>query len=457
MDESARPQDWGLHTGEGGALMMGAFDLVKLARQYGTPLHVVHARRLEETAREFLAASRASYPGNVSVHYAMKCNSVPGIVRMIHAAGLDAEVTTEYELRLARQVGFRPAQIIVNGPGKTRSFLEQCLHEEVRLVVADALEELTLLDELARTRRVRQDVLLRVNPDVVPRGMNRGTATASRRGSAFGLDLKKGEVARALEMVASSSHLQFRGFHMHIGTGIRTPDAYAGALGCLGRLKELSRRAGLTVSALDVGGGIGCRTTRGMKTWEMVAYEGLGVLPHMNQRSEMPPIETFFRTVGRSVERAWAGEDLPEIIFEPGRCIAGPNQLLLLTVTGVKHRSGVGTWITADGGLSTVCMPTYYECHAVLLCNDIRRPATEKVTINGPACFAGDIVYRNLPMPAVCAGEILAVMDSGAYFTALESSFGFPRPAIVAVEGTSVRPLRARETYEDMIARDVLD
>ena len=457
MNNPFGPQDWGLHAGSSGALMMGPHDLTELAREHGTPLHVVHADRLAETARDFQEKSRAAYAGRVSVHYAMKCNSVPGIVRMIHDAGLNVEVTTDYELRLARHVGFRPDQIIVNGPGKTRAFLGRCLDQGVRLIVADALEELTLLDELARLRGVRTDVLLRVNPDIVPRGMNRGTATASRRGSAFGLDLKGGEVARALEMLAVSSHLAFRGYHMHIGTGIRTPDAYASALACLPELRRLCRRAGAVASVLDVGGGIGCRTTRGMKTWEMVAYEGLGVLPRLTRRGEMPEIEGFFEAVGRSVEGAFKGDDLPEIIFEPGRSIAGSNQLLLLTVTGIKHRPGIGTWITADGGLSTVCMPTYYECHAVLLCNDIRRPATQTATINGPACFAGDIVYRNISMPEVSVGETLAVMDSGAYFIALGSSFGFPRPAIVAVEGAGVRMLRTRETFEDMIARDAID
>jgi diaminopimelate decarboxylase len=126
-------------------------------------------------------------------------------------------------------------------------------------------------------------------------------------------------------------------------------------------------------------------------------------------------------------------------------------------VNGIKRRPGVGTWATTDGGLSTVSMPTYYECHEVLLCNDVRRPADEEVTLNGPACFAGDILYKNILMPTLHVGDTLAVMDSGAYFTAMESSFGFPRPAIVAVDGADVHLIRTRETYDEMIARDILD
>jgi len=104
-----------------------------------------------------------------------------------------------------------------------------------------------------------------------------------------------------------------------------------------------------------------------------------------------------------------------------------------------------------------VTLPTFYEYHEVFLCNDVNRPRTLRSTITGPACFAGDVIYRNKLMPDVRPGEVLALMDSGAYFTAMESSFGFPRPAIVAVDGASCRLVRARETFDDMVSRDVMD
>ena len=99
-------------------------------------------------------------------------------------------------------------------------------------------------------------------------------------------------------------------------------------------------------------------------------------------------------------------------------------------------------------------MPTYYEYHEVFLCNDVNRPRTEQATIIGPCCFAADIVYKNKKMPKVYAGEVLAIMDSGAYFTALESSFGFPHPAIIEVNGKSVQVARRRESFYNMIERD---
>jgi diaminopimelate decarboxylase len=194
-----------------------------------------------------------------------------------------------------------------------------------------------------------------------------------------------------------------------------------------------------------------------MSTLEMAMYETFGILPASRRHSACTSIGEFIGTISEAIRDAFPRESLPELVVEPGRSIAGPNQHLLLTVQAVKHRPGVRTWVITDGGVSTVSLPTYYERHQVLLANDLRRRIARRVTLTGAACFAGDIVYKNILMPDLRTGDILAVMDSGAYFTALESSFGFPRPAIVAVEGSEVRLLRRRETYPEMVSRDIVD
>ncbi|MBE3129772.1 MAG: hypothetical protein IMZ54_03515, partial [Acidobacteria bacterium] len=166
--------------------------------------------------------------------------------------------------------------------------------------------------------------------------------------------------------------------------------------------------------------------------------------------------EDFSGEIARALLRIFPGDELPELISEPGRSIASPNQFLLLTVSYVKTRPKVRKWLITDGGLGTVTLPTFYECHEVLLADDVRRPRTENVTIVGPVCFASDIVYRNIRMPEIRPGEIIAIMDSGAYFIAQESSFGFPRPAVVAVKGNTCRLVRRRETFVDLMGRDIL-
>ena len=101
-------------------------------------------------------------------------------------------------------------------------------------------------------------------------------------------------------------------------------------------------------------------------------------------------------------------------------------------------------------------MPTLYEFHEVFLCNDVQRRKDQLTTINGPGCFAADQVYRKKYMPAVFPDEIIAIMDSGAYFTSWESSFGFPRPAILMVKDDKVRIMRKRESLDEMMQRDLM-
>jgi diaminopimelate decarboxylase len=447
---------WGLECGRNGELVVDGCSAVDLAAQYGTPLHVVHELRLEDTARHFVSVAQSQYPGIASVHYPFKCNSVPGVVRRIQRGGLKAEVMTDFELDLALHLGFRNDEIIVNGPCKTNEFLRICIEKRVELVVSDSLEELTVLDRIAESMNRKVNILLRINPDYVPRGMNYGSATGSRRGCAFGLDLKGGEVTRALDLFQNLSGVIFQGFHFHVGTGIRDTRDHADALSCLPLLVEQAERAGQRVRVVDVGGGIASMTTREFTSFEMLRYQAFGTLPGNINGRQKPEIADFTRAISRAVVEAFPHGDLPELIYEPGRCITSPNQFLLLTIHRVKTREGVGTWLIADGGLSTVTLPTFYECHEVILANDTRRPPAIKGTIIGPACFAGDVIYRNKPLPDVREGEVIAVMDTGAYFTGLESSFGFYRPAIVGVDQGKSHIIRSRETFSESISRDII-
>jgi len=448
------PAAWGLEIGEQGELMVQGCSAVTLAETYGTPLHVVNENRLEKTAREFNQAFESVYPGKISVHYAFKCNSVPAVVEIAKRAGLKAEVMSEFELMLAFHLGYQGKDIIINGPCKPMALLKKCIEAGVRFIVIDSLEEMEDLNMICQSVRVEVEILLRINPDFTPKGMNQGTATGSRKGCAFGLDLKGGEVDQALDWLKKHNHIHFRGFHFHIGTGIRNSNDYCRALRCLKPLIERTRLHGFNIDVFDVGGGFAARNTREMTTREMLIYQGLERLPAAIKPGEKFTFQNFAQAVSTGMEYLFEKQELPELLIEPGRTIASSNQMLLLTVHRVKQRSGEKKWLITDGGLGTVSMPTYYEYHELFLCNDVLRPRTENVTIIGPVCFAGDVVYKNKLMPVVHPGEVLAIMDSGAYFTAMESSFGFPRPAIVAVSDVQHRLIRRREAFRDMLARD---
>jgi diaminopimelate decarboxylase len=451
------PENWGLGINGSGELMIGECSCIDLAKTYGTPLHVADEHCMKATAENFLQCFTDIYPGRFSAHYAFKCNPVPGLINLIRQTGFKAEVMSEFELSLASRLGFKGSDIIVNGPYKPDSFLSACIKNDVRLVIVDSFQELQRLNFMAGRFQKSVDILLRINPDYTPKGMNKGSATGSRKGCSLGFDLKSGEAVKILDELPQLDHIRFNGFHFHIGTGIRCPDDYRKALERLKDLVAETNNRGFEVQIMDIGGGFAASRTWEMTTREMLLYQAMDRLPSINNRSYNKGFKDFAKEVTKGISMIFPEGYWPELITEAGRCITSSAQVLLLGVHQVKERAGLKKWLTTDGGIGTVTMPTFYEYHEVFLCKDVHRPRTEYVNINGPGCFASDMVYRNKLMPEVKPGEILAIMDSGAYFTSWESNFGFPRPAVIAVTNGKHRLLRRRETFMDMIERDVFE
>jgi diaminopimelate decarboxylase len=453
---SLRVEDWGFEAGEDGALVIGGLRAESLAREFGTPLHVVDVSGLRRRASRLRDAFESAYAGQVTAYYALKCNNTPRIVRMILDEGLQPEVGTPYEWCLARRLGAQPGEIMINGPNKG-ALLRTAVVEGAGLIVVDGPQELDDLEALCRSTARRARILMRVNPNSVPKGMNRASATGSRKASVFGFDLISGEVSQALERIAGSPSLQFAGLHSHVGTGVRRARDYQRPLKILVNCAAEAWRYGLKVDVINVGGGFGVPTSRELDTLEFLLYQGIGRLPKPPDPRRFPPIENFAAPVADTIQAGCErhGLPLPRLVVEPGRAIVSGAGVLLLSVGAVKERPGVGTWVITDGAAGTVAFPLYYEYHEVFLCSAVHAPRSERYSLVGPVCFSADWIYRNKRMPPIVPGDVLAVCDAGAYFTVQESNFGFPRPPIVAVRDGKATLLRRRETFEDMVSRDI--
>jgi diaminopimelate decarboxylase len=451
-----KAEDWGFSSNDDGELVIGGVRAEALAQEFGTPLHVVDEIGLRRRAYGLRNAFETTYAGPVSAYYAMKCNNTPGIVRMILDEGFRPEVGTAYEWCLARRLGIEPGRIMVNGPNKGE-LLRTAIAEGAGLIVVDGPQELDLIERVCGEFGCNARILIRVNPNAVPKGMNRASATGSRKLSVFGFDFASGEVTEALKRIAGSESLQFQGLHCHVGTGIRRTRDYVRPLEILVGIAAEAARYGLEVHTLDIGGGFGVPTSRELDTLEFLLYQGVGRLPRSPDPKEFPPIDEFAAQVSRTIAEGCRREgiEVPQLAVEPGRAIVSGAGVLLLGVGAVKRRDGVGTWVITDGAAGTVAFPLYYEYHEVLLCRAVSAPRTERYTIVGPVCFSADWIYRNKRMPQIEPGDVLAVCDAGAYFTVQETNFGFPRPPIVSVNEGTATLLRRRETFDDMVSRDI--
>ena len=181
---------WDLKANHLGELIIGGCSAVHLSNYYGTPLHVVNHESLYRTAESFLENVRSVYPGKTSVHFAFNCNPVPGIINIIKTAGLKAEVISEFELLLALKLGYTGKDIVVNGPYKTDKLISLCIENDIRFINVDSLFELEQINRICIHHGKDTDILLRINQDYIPAGMNKRSATAGRSKSLFGLDMK---------------------------------------------------------------------------------------------------------------------------------------------------------------------------------------------------------------------------------------------------------------------------
>lgn len=436
---------WNFGKGEGGELLLGGMSAVQLTRDFGTPLHVVDETVLKNRAAGLKTSFMREYP-DVTMFYAMKANSVAGVARTVFEQGYGAEIMSEFELWLAQKIGTPLDRIVANGPNKGETFLRKL--SGINSIVVDSISELKLLDDT-----IDAQVLLRVNPDFVPKGMNTSSATGSRKGSVFGIDLHSGELATAFEILKKSKRLRYAGIHAHIGTGIRCAEDYARGFEKLSKAFLQARSAGFETRIFDFGGGFGLENSKEFDTLEFLAYQGWGKMPRIKDtdmdfaKYACTAIKDFFKRESMP---------LPKLYLEPGRAIVSPAQVLLLTVGSIKERPGVGKWIITDGGAGTCAFPLYYEFHEVLLANNLDAPLVEDVTMVGPVCFSSNWIYRKKRMPQMKPGDVIAIMDTGAYFIPLEANFGFQRTPVVMVSNGTARLIRKRESFEEMAGRDVI-
>ncbi len=444
---------WGL-TRASGRLHMEGHDLCALAEDHGTPLHVASASRLRARCRE-LREAFSGYAGQLGVHFSYKTNPVAGVLQVLHGEGLGAEVVDGFELHLALRLGVDPAEIVFNGPNKRDAELRAALEHGVGLIVVDGLGELGRIEALARELGCVAPIALRLCPDVVPKGMNASSVTGSRRNQ-FGLD-PRGEVDEAVRRACASEVIRVRGSMAHIGSGIHDMASFERAVARLLDLQLALVRAGAEPDVLDVGGGLGTRLSREFHTLEMLWYLGTGRLPKTPSPGPEGLVERYGATVGGAVEAGCRarGLPLPRLLLEPGRALVSDAQVLLLTVGAVRERPGIGHFALADGGAMTVSMMFLSEYHAVLLANR-DAPEAGRTSVFGRLPSPMDVVYRNMPLPRLAVGDVLAVMDAGAYFSSTATNFGGPRPAFVMVDGDRARLVRRRESYEDLLARDLV-
>lgn len=435
------PECWRASVNEQGHLVLGGADTVALARQFGTPLYVVDAEALRDTYESFVGAFRAHYP-LVEVDYSYKTNPLPGVLEALHAAGAGAEVISPFELWLALSLGVDPGRITFNGPAKTTDGLETAVSRGIRLINVDNLDEVDTLQELA----ARHDRVQRVGVRVT---------TSVGWSSQFGLSIRSGAARAAFERAHAAANLDACSLHIHLGTGIKDPQMYGQAVReVLQFAASLRDDLGARFRYFDFGGGFGVPTVRNYTASDQRLVAN-GRPAMIVDTSEAPRIESYARLIGELLGECWpvAEADRPTILFEPGRAITSSAQSLLLSVLAVKPADAGHHNIILDGGLN-VAQPTCFEIHEALPASRMNAPRTIDANLCGPLCHPSDVLGWQRRMPQFAAGDVVAIMDAGAYFIPNQMHFSNPKAAGVMVENGEPRLIRGRESFAEVVRFD---
>ncbi|MGI6567333.1 MAG: diaminopimelate decarboxylase [Firmicutes bacterium] len=422
--------------GQQGHLLIGGCDTVELAQQYGTPLYVIDEAALRQKAREYSRAFSHYMPGS-EVIYAGKALLTTAICRIIDEEQLSLDVVSGGELYTALAADFPPERIYFHGNNKSSSELSMAVAHGVGRIVVDNSHELELLQEIAAAKGTEVKILMRITP-----GVEVNTHAYIQTGqfdSKFGFPLNTAETTAAINRAARQMpNIRLVGLHCHIGSQVMDLRSFGIAAEYMVRfLGELRDTLGLELEELDLGGGLGIR------------YDG---------EDEPPEPEDYARVISQRVTAACSEIDLPipKVMVEPGRSIVGEAGVTLYTVGAVKDIPNVRRYAAVDGGMTDNPRVTLYQAvYEACLANKAAEEPRELVTIAGKCCESGDVLIKDILLPPVEPGDILAVFSTGAYNYSMASNYNhLPKPAMITVYRGMSDIIVERETYADLVRLD---
>jgi diaminopimelate decarboxylase len=414
-------------------LKLGGCDTVELAHRFGTPLYVYDEDTIRERCREYRSSIEAAYADSL-VLYASKAFSGPMVLQIVQQEGLGLDVVSGGELFTALSVSFPSERIYFHGNNKSPDELGMAIESNVGRVVVDSFHELELLDRLVAERGRRQPVLLRLSP-----GVEAHTHEFRKTGildSKFGFPIITGQAEEAVARATSTRNLELLGYHCHIGSQIFELEPYVEATQIAFQFaREMRQKHGVEVREYSPGGGWGVAYTREDDPW---------------------PIAEIVSQVGHALQQASAQHDLgwPRMVIEPGRSIVAQAGVALYTVGAIKRIPGVRTYVSVDGGMADNIRPAIYGArYEALVANKVDSASSETVTIAGKYCESGDLLIKDIALPPVASGDILAVPTAGAYNLAMASNYNQAlKPAVVLVKDGKARLMRRRQTFDDLLA-----
>jgi len=407
-----------------GTLHFDGVSTVELAKTYDTPLYVVSESRIRNNYQRLYKALTRHYQ-KVKVYYAAKANSNLSVLKILETEGAGVDAVSPGEVFMALTSGFTPDRILFTGTSVRNDELKFLADSGVTVNV-DSLSQLDRLLKMA----VPEVLSVRVNPEIGA-GHHDHCITAGKD-TKFGLWEDDALKAYA---TAKKARVEKFGIHMHVGSGVLDVEPFLLALDkLLGTAKKVHDELGIAFEFVDMGGGLGVPYKPEEKPLDLTVF--------------VDKVLSMFRS---KVEEYGLGK--PFFCVEPGRYLVGDACILLTAVNTVKA-TPFKKFVGVDAGFNTLVRPTMYgSYHHILVANRLNAKEQETYDVVGPICESGDALAKDRRLPKLEEGDLLAVLNAGAYGFSMSSQYNArPRAAEVLVRNGKCVLVREREQLDDLVS-----
>ena len=417
-------------------LTIGGCDIPKLADKYGTPLYVIDEQTLRQICKEYKSAF-SKYP-KTNLMYASKALCTMATSKIIASEGFGFDVVSKGEIYTLKQAGINMENVHFNGNNKSIEELSMALDLKLGRISVDNFLELTLLNEIAKSKNLNANIWLRITP-----GIECHTHEYIQTGyldSKFGFDMT--QIDEAVELILNEyTNIKIKGLHAHIGSQIFETSIFKDEINIL--IKEISRikeKYNIELNEINIGGGLGVKYT---------------------QDDEPPSVDDMADVIIKSLNDAVSEYNIepPTLILEPGRSLISTSGVTLYTLGSSKQVPEGKKYFAVDGGMADNIRHALYQAeYTALIANKAKETSSlQTVTIVGRFCESGDVLIENIKLPYPEEGDILCVFNTGAYNYSMASNYNsVEKPAMVLVNNSQSDIIVDRETLEDLISKQVI-
>ena len=419
------------HRNHVGHLVIGGCDVVELVKEFGSPLYVYDENTIRTMCRSYQDSLRENYPKS-SVTYAGKAYIDPTILKLIASEDFGLDVVSGGEIACAVASGFPMERVVFHGNNKLEEEIKLALSSGVGRFAVDGLDDLNLISRIASAADLTANILLRLTP-----GISAHTHEYIRTGaldSKFGIPISTDQADEVVQQALDLSGINLIGYHAHIGSQIFDTEPFAENVRALLRFSDLMhQKYGILPEVISPGGGCGVQY--------LANDAGL-------------EIQGLVEIICQTFKEGLPENSEPELVLEPGRSIVANAGVALYTIGTMKDIPGIRAYAAVDGGMADNIRPALYGSeYMVDLASRHITDGTSTVTIAGRYCESGDILFKDVSLPSLRTGDIIAAAASGAYNLSMSSNYNMAlRPAVVFVNDGQARISRRRETYQDLMS-----